>query len=129
MSKYVNLIKADLKCVGIFANGTDEFDLNIAAYHCQQAVEKTCGYVAQIHGLKSKRTHDIQVWVEYLRDNGISVPEIITNNAEKITSWEGSSRYNINFVVARTEIERIKEAVEKWLSSIDTSKNVTLKIK
>ena len=129
MSKYVNLIKADLKCVGIFANGTDEFDLNIAAYHCQQAVEKTCGYVAQIHGLKSKRTHNIQVWVEYLQDNGIAVPGVITNNAEKITSWESSSRYNINFVASSIDIERIKEDVEKWLSSIDTGKNVILKIK
>jgi len=118
---YVDLIKADLKCVRLFVDGTDEADLNIAAYHCQQAVEKTCGYIAQKLGISGPRTHKIEKWVEFLQEHSVVVPSIIDQKAEEISSWQSQSRYNINFVVAKREIKSITEATEKWLNEFDIS--------
>ena len=112
---YVDLIKADLKCIRLFVEGTDEADLNIAAYHCQQAVEKTCGYISQKLGISGPRTHKIEKWVEFLQEHSVVVPSIIDQKAEEISSWQSQSRYNINFVVAKREVKTIAEATEKWL--------------
>jgi hypothetical protein len=121
MSKYLSLIKADLRAVDAFVNGNDEFDLNIAAYHCQQAVEKACGYAAQMKGLKAIRSHNITAWVEYLHDNQIPVPEEIVANSDEIFGWESGSRYNINFVVVRAKVLQIKEAIVNWLIAFDNN--------
>jgi HEPN domain-containing protein len=127
MSKYLALIKADLKAVDVFVNGRDEFDINIAAYHCQQAVEKLCGYAAQMNGLKVLRSHNITVWVEYLYENQLYVPKEIADNAEEIFHWESGSRYNINFVTARAKVAQIKTAVEGWLQKFEEGYIVTKK--
>jgi hypothetical protein len=127
MSKYLSLIKADLRAVDAFVNGNDEFDLNIAAYHCQQAVEKTCGYAAQLKGLKAIRSHNVTAWVEYLHDNHIFVPEKIIVNSDEISGWESGSRYNINFVVVRTKVLQVKAAVDDWLTNFENNNTVNKK--
>ena len=116
---YVDLIKADLKCVRLFVNGAGTADLNIAAYHCQQAVEKTCDYITQKLGLSRLRTHKIEEWVEFLREHKVIVPAVIEERAEDISSWESQSRYNINFVVAKRDIKVIAEATRKWITEYD----------
>lgn len=118
--KYANLIRADMKAVRLFAEGVDEFDINIAAYHCQQAVEKTCGYLVQKLGKPSKRTHKIEVWVEYLQEIGVDVPKIIANKAHEISEWEASSRYNVNFVESKKNILGVLEATKTWLEEIES---------
>jgi len=45
---FLDLIKADLKYTHLALSGTDETDIAIAAYHCQQAVENACRQMAQI---------------------------------------------------------------------------------
>ena len=114
---FADLIKADLKWSRMALNGTDETDIFIAAYHCQQAVEKTCGYIAQRIGIKSIRTHDIAKWADYLKNNSIDVPTAIANNADEISEWESKSRYNINFYAMRHLISQIADETEKWLST------------
>jgi len=115
---YVDLIKADLKCVRLFVEGVDEADLNIAAYHCQQAVEKICGYISQKLGVSEPRTHKIEKWVEFLQSCNVEVPVVIDQLAEQLSSWQSQSRYNINFTVTKKEIKSIAEATEKWLSEV-----------
>jgi len=121
---YIDLIKADLKCVRLFVNGAGTADLNIAAYHCQQAVEKTCDYIAQGLGLSRLRTHKIEKWVEFLQEHKVAVL-VVEKRAEEISSWESQPRYNINFVVAKQDIKVIAEATRKWLVKYD--RIITLK--
>jgi len=119
---YRDLIQADIKYSKLALTGTDVFDINIAAYHCQQAVEKTCGYLSQKLGVPSKRTHKIEVWMEYLKDLGVKVPALIDEKALTISEWESSSRYNINFVEAKRSVADVLAAVESWLDEAEVAR-------
>ena len=119
---FLDLIKADLKCVRLFVDGVDEADLNIAAYHCQQAVEKICSYISQKHGLPSLRTHKIEKWVEFLQEKDIYVPELIVTKAETLSDWQSYSRYNINFIVSKKEVRNVAEIAEQWLATVTIPK-------
>jgi HEPN domain-containing protein len=125
---FLDLIKKDLQIVDEHVNGRDEADISVSAYHCQQAAEKMCSYVTQLRGLKSIRTHDINEWIQYLEDNYIEVPQIISTNAEKLTSWGAKARYDINFRALRKDIMEIKEALIVWIDAASNTKASKTKI-
>ena len=118
MGKYVALINADIRVVKQYVEGVDEAEVNIAAYHCQQAVEKICAYACQVNGKKTIRTHKIGAWVEYLDSVGLRVPDIIRRLYLDITEWESKSRYDINFMAVRKDILDVAVACENWLSDL-----------
>lgn len=119
---YEKLIEADLRWAKKALEGSDDFDINISAYHAQQALEKTCGYISQKLGIKSPRTHDIAVWIELLESNSVEVPEILIDKSDEITAWESKSRYNINFITAKKTITNVLTATEKLLETVKMTK-------
>ena len=126
---YVDLIYIELKYVMLALEGNDEMDLNIAAYHCQQAVEKTCGYITQRLGIRSIREHKIEKWVRYLKENAVEVPILIEQNAVEISEWESKSRYNINFYASADLISQIADEVKRWLVNVEAiSVNKNIKV-
>ena len=116
---YIDLINIELKYVKLALAGNDEMDLNIAAYHCQQAVEETCGYITQRLGIRSIREHKIEKWVSYLKENTVDVPILIEQNSTEISEWESKSRYNINFYASAQLISQIADEVERWLMDME----------
>ena len=107
----IKRIKADLetakKLTDASGNPTnDEYLYDIAAYHTQQAVEKSLKYCRHnVYGeddtAKRYRTHNIsslllmisEYDVNFLRDNA----EIV-KMSDEITGWEASSRYGESLV-------------------------------
>ena len=129
---YVDLINIESKYVRLALAGNDEMDLNIAAYHCHQAIEKTCGYIAQRLGIRSLREHKIEKWVSYLKEYSVDVPIIIEQNAAEISEWESKSRYNINFYASAQLISQIINEVEQWLKKVEVmfaKKDIKIKLK
>jgi HEPN domain-containing protein len=119
---YLNWVRADIKIIKYVVDGSDEFDISMAAYHCQQAVEKLCSVLAQNKGIKPLRTHDIIAWVDYLREHDINLKPVISSQARLITDWEASARYNLNFVGSRTRIKEVCGAVEAHLALLEIDK-------
>ena len=67
-----NIIYADLKIVGEYYDSADKNMRSVAAYHMQQAVEKTIKLKAEINGL-DLWGHDIKILIEKCKRNGVDI--------------------------------------------------------
>lgn len=110
---------ADLKIVDKFYDNSDKALRLQAAYHMQQAVEKTIKLRAQIAGL-NLWGHNISKLLKECddKDVDIEVPKYIRQNAEKITSWETEGRYYPVKVVRRDSIRKIYDITFEWINSL-----------
>ena len=121
--QYKGLILADLKIAKRYLND-DEKPLRLqAAYHIQQAVEKTIKLKAEIAGL-SLWGHDIDVLLKKCDDNNINidVPKYIREKADVITPWEAECRYYPIKVVRKDTLAKTYDIALKWLNSGTTEK-------
>jgi HEPN domain-containing protein len=122
MLRFSDLIKIDLEGARWALARNDEAGVSFAAYHCQQAAEKTLAYAVQHSGNKTIKSHDIEVWLEYVEDCGIAVPELLITRAQKISGWASNPRYNINFKESRRIVLEVIETLEKWLEDLVTKR-------
>ena len=116
------LILADLY---ITKNNMDSDDKLIrlqAAYHAQQAIEKTIKLKAEIKGLDNLWGHNIIKLLQECDSKGvdIGVPKIIRKNARMYTSWEADCRYYPQKVVRKDSLKKAYQACMEWLNSGDT---------
>lgn len=86
---------------------TDELYLNAIAYHIQQAVELTIKHILEVNGISYPWEHSIQMLLDLVDDNNIMLKESqwIRLNAERLTSWESSTRYTKGFLVEKKYVE------------------------
>ncbi len=92
----------------------------LAAYHLQQAVEKSLkavvvykiGYLSRDY-----KTHNISVLIECLRKEGIEIPDYV-QKSEHLTDFAFTTRYPDDYVpVSKTEYEeayQIAKRVFNW---------------
>ena len=113
---YKALIKADIKIASDYYDSSDKYLRLQAAYHVQQAVEKTIKLKAEIEGL-NLWGHDIDVLIKKCDDGTIEicVPAYIRNKADQITRWEAECRYYPVRVVRKDSIKRVCDEVNLWL--------------
>ena len=114
---YKSLILADLKIVKRYYDDNDKALRLQAAYHMQQAVEKTIKLKAEIQGL-NLWGHEIDILIKRCDENGINinVPKEIRNKANAITGWEAECRYYPITVVRKDTIKKIYDVLVKWLN-------------
>lgn len=115
------LIKADLKLVKDNYLEEDKAVRLQAAYHMQQAVEKTIKLKAGIEGL-NLWGHEIDVLIKKCDDNGINIniPKYIRDKADTISHWEAECRYFPITVVRRDSIKKVYDITYEWLESGNT---------
>ncbi len=116
--QYKGLILADLKIAKRYYNDDDKPLRLQAAYHLQQAIEKTIKLKAEIAGL-SLWGHDIDVLLKKCDDNNIDigVPKYIREKADVITHWEAECRYYPIKVVRKDTLQKTYDIALKWLNS------------
>ena len=114
--QYKALIKADLKIVDNYADSDNKALRLQAAYHMQQAIEKTIKLKADILGV-SLWGHDIDVLLKKCEDAGIdiAVPKLIKEKADMYTHWEAECRYYPIKVVRKDSIRKAYNEVMSWL--------------
>jgi HEPN domain-containing protein len=113
---YKALILADLRLVvENYADDNKAIRLQ-AAYHMQQAVEKTIKLKAELEGL-TLWGHDIDVLLKRCDDSGVSidVPKYIRDKADIITHWEAECRYYPITVVRKDSIKKTYDVLVEWL--------------
>jgi HEPN domain-containing protein len=107
--------------IEVYKNNTKLKDVkNMCAYHLQQAVEKLIKiqiYKSEIkYDDKSMYSHNISSLLLYANSIGVSIliPQIVSDNATIISSWEAGSRYDLHFSVRIDTLEKSLAVVEKW---------------
>lgn len=120
---YKTLIMADLNIVYHYADSNSKSEKLQAAYHMQQAIEKTIKLKAMIKGL-NMWGHDLDKLIYECdkRDIDIGVPNFIRKRAGVYTSWEARCRYTPTVIVNKNSIWEAYRATVAWLNSGDTEK-------
>lgn len=119
MGKYedfLELARNDLRVAKLILNSSnDELMQNTAAYHVEQAVEKTMKALIVKNGGRAGISHSITELSKDLDDLGAEYPEWIHEKDDDITSWSTTIRYNVNFKADHDEIEAVIQLTESWL--------------
>ncbi|MBP5553396.1 MAG: HEPN domain-containing protein [Lachnospiraceae bacterium] len=113
---YKTLIKADLRLVEEHYDDKNKAVRLQAAYHMQQAIEKTIKLKAELEG-QNLWGHDIDVLINKCDNAGIDIgiPNLIRNKADTITHWEAECRYYPVTVVRKDSIKKIYDVTAEWL--------------
>lgn len=119
--QYKLLIKADLSIVGQYVDSDDKALRLQAAYHMQQAIEKTIKLKAELKGIHLWG-HDIDILLKKCADAKIDIqaPALIRSKADVYTQWEAECRYYPVKVVRKDTIKKAYDVLVTWLESGDT---------
>ncbi|HHX60841.1 MAG TPA: HEPN domain-containing protein [Epulopiscium sp.] len=122
MSSYLHLAKADLKYAHFgLTQGNDEVDINYAAYHVHQAIEKITKGLLELQGedmaRRRYRTHDIGFLLSCLPSE-VYIPSIISERTFEIIRWVSEPRYNVNFRLPRGGVYEVYAETLHWLETI-----------
>ncbi len=122
MSSYLHLAKADLKYAHFgLTHCTDEVDVNYAAYHVHQAIEKIAKGLLEMNGediaRRLYRTHDISFLLSRLPSETY-VPPVISERTFDIMRWVSEPRYNVNFRLSKDNVYEIYVDTLHWLQTI-----------
>ena len=122
MSSYLHLAKADLKYAHFgLTQCTDEVDVNYAAYHVHQAIEKIAKGLLEMNGediaRRLYRTHDISFLLSRLPSE-VYVPPIISERTFDIMRWVSEPRYNVNFRLSKDSVYEVYKETLYWLEVI-----------
>lgn len=90
------------------AGQADEYTMNTVAYSLQQVVELVLKCHLEFVGVTVPSTHDISKLVRMCKTNGacITITEWIDDNTEKLTAWEAQTRYNMDFSLNATRLQK-----------------------
>ena len=122
MSNYLQLAKVDLKYANFgLTHSTDEIEINYAAYHVNQSIEKIIKAVIELNGgdlsERKYRTHDISYLLSCLPKT-VVVPSIIRDRTFEIMRWVSEPRYNVNFRQSKDDVILIYNATLDLLQSL-----------
>lgn len=98
----INRALADIRVAELLVKSSDEYDMDVAAYHLQQAVEKILKQYLELRGIQYSKSHNIELLSEQCDDKNITA--ILGGKEFMLTSWEAGSRYAGNFKVAQNQL-------------------------
>lgn len=113
------IAKGDLRAAEILlSTANDEIMQNIAAYHVQQAVEKTIKQLIIEKRGMGTISHDIGMLVKDAKGEGIEIPSWVSEGAYEISRWATTIRYNSKFKTNRELIINYVEKTNQWIEEI-----------
>jgi len=98
----------------------DEEQLNIIAYHLQQALEFSIKYILEINGVEYPKTHSIDQLIAIASGTKVDLflTDYIEDHSEMFSQWEEKSRYIIGYLVEKKKIDKALPAVNEYLMNI-----------
>lgn len=122
---YLRRAKVDLLiCKKALDNWVDELEVDIAAYHLQQALEKTLKHKITLLGEAYPRTHEIKrLWAQLDKLNA-PPPEWIWENHQLLTDFAEKTRYGENLVATQREVETFVSLLEAYMTDIEAATTV-----
>ena len=103
------------KIVYAFARDDDE-QLNLIAYHLEQALELAIKYILFMNGAPIQKTHDIDQLINYATKNNIELylNEYLLEHAEAISNYESKTRYIMGYSVAIKQVKNLIQALDDY---------------
>ena len=129
---YLERAKSDLKAAGFMLSpennpSGDERLFDIGAYHVSQAVEKCLKHIlhdrlGEDDTAKSFKTHSINALISKVESlSEYQIPDYIKEIAALVTTWEADTRYSVDCIASKSDIEDCLERCERFIKDIETS--------
>ena len=123
---------SDIRMAVLALKQDDELDLQQAAYHVQQALEKTIKFFLEVNGVHFRKTHNVALLCELLPENQSVLSEsdldFIYTRSDTIAKWENEVRYDTDYMATRRQVipvleftAMVHERVRKWYENYSTS--------
>lgn len=107
----------------------DENIIDLAAFHVQQAIEKTLKHILQTEAgisedYKGYKTHDLVSLITMIENKTeFVVPNDLKSMASNISSWESSSRYGGSYKGTLNEIRQAIDLYKELKGEVETKSN------
>lgn len=123
MPKGVTLLdraRADLTNVTyiLASHQQDELQLDIAAYHVQQAIEKAVKFALQVKAVRFERTHDMDRLCTQCEKAGIQLPDWIYDNIDTLNAYATQTRYGSDIVASYRKISMLADSAKEFIHSL-----------
>ena len=109
--------KADFSIAELILGGelSDPVQLDIAAYHLQQTVEKLLKHRMVENGIAFKFVHEIDVLCDQMEDNGISPPEWVRKSESVLTDYGTKTRHHNTIIASKTKLNSLMPLAKEFL--------------
>ncbi len=96
--------------------------LSAVGFHAQQAIEKALKAVSTLHGVETRRTHDLVALAQALGDTGCPIPCSL-ESLRLLNPFAVEVRYDDEFEpsVSREELTSTVDLVMAWAQSIQST--------
>lgn len=120
----LEISKSDFSMCTVLLGQLDDYILQGAAYHLQQAAEKALKYVYSQVGMQTPETHDISMRLVGLGDTTSRFPaELLSNletRADTLTKWEEKTRYPNDYMATRKMVVANVDMVKELLDFVES---------
>lgn len=96
----------------------DERELNVIAYHLQQALEKCIKFQLEMKGVQYEYTHNIGDLLDSSRDVKVGMDINLRAELASITSWESKTRYIKGYRVELESIKQIMPLIQEHIEKV-----------
>ena len=120
---YLRKMHSHLWSARMCRDNPDEQGLNDAAYMLQQTVEIGLKQILRELGVNYSKVHEIETLLNKVPDLNFWFPEdfidTLYDKAPTLTSWESLTRYNDDYLPARSRVIALEKIVELFVSYVD----------
>ena len=123
MPKSITLLdraSADLANVNFILSNhhADELQLDIAAYHIQQTIEKTVKFYLQSNGIVFEKTHDMdKLWTQCEKAE-LPLPKWIYDNIDILNTYATQTRYGADTVSSLRKITQLATWAKELIAQL-----------
>lgn len=114
--------ESDLRMAKLAMDTGDEYDLQVAAFHIQQAVEKLLKQVITDCGESYSKTHEIAALINKVPAkqtivSGDTLDSLLRDEA-LLSKWERVTRYDDPYMASRKLVAELYNKAEDFLSEV-----------
>lgn len=117
--------KSDLKVAVLTLNSGDEYDIQLAAYHIQQAVEKVLKGVVSFYGKDYTKTHEIASLLRQLPEEQELISSNLLADIERnealLSKWERVTRYDDPYLASRRLIQELLGLAQALYTEVEST--------
>jgi HEPN domain-containing protein len=110
--------KADLAIAKLaLESGGDDVIVDVAAYHCQQCVEKTVKFLIQLQGDTFAPSHETDSYLEDLKNEAIK--EKVRRIAFTIDGWSNQIRYHHSIISSKRAVTEVLDICRELIAAAE----------
>jgi HEPN domain-containing protein len=112
--------RADFKIAEIaLESGGDDVVIDVAAYHCQQCVEKTIKFLIQLQGDSFAPSHQTDSYLEDLKNE--TIKDKVRRIAFTIDSWGNQIQYHHSIISSKRAVAEVLEICRELVATAEAS--------